>query len=120
MVILATCIAGICHIVVMSRETSDRARSDYVAVNIAKNRIEQARRADFEHAERLAETRARVDESGLSRTNGLYRRSTAVSRPADDLIEIAVTVEIWDRETLKFGHPQTVSGRLAAFREVAR
>ena len=42
-------VAGMCRLLVVVKETADRARDHYVAVNIGKNRVERARAYEFQH-----------------------------------------------------------------------
>ena len=101
--VFAICISGICKLVLITRESSDRARSHYNAVNIGKNRLEKARVFPFTQLDQFAENQVVVDGGGGPSANGEFRRTTAVSNVTASLKELAVTVEIRNRVTRSFG-----------------
>src|SRR5262245_16463074 len=43
MFIFALCISGMCSLAMTAREACDRSRDHYIAVNLAKNRLERAK-----------------------------------------------------------------------------
>lgn len=78
------------------------ARAHYTAINIAKNRLELVRTFDFGQVDDFLETDIIVDASGAPSSEGNYRRSTAVSMVSSNLLELTVTVDIRNRQTLIF------------------
>lgn len=99
-------IAGMCALAVIVKESSDRARDHYVAVNLAKNRLERAKSFDFTQLYTFRESQSLVDLNGTpvsaSDPRGDYRRSTIVTNVTDNLTEVRVTVEIRNRQTWEF------------------
>jgi len=119
LMIFALCIAGFCGASVCFRELSDRARTHYTAVNIAKNRLERAKTAEFSQLHLFEESQTRVDYLGSTDASGDYRRTTSVSNATEGLTEVVVTVEIKDRVTLGFDREsETVGTYIADFEEV--
>ena len=115
--IFAICISGICKLVLITRESSDRARSHYSAVNIGKNRLELARVFPFAQLDQFAENQVVVDGGGSPSASGEFRRTTAVSNVTATLKEMAVTVEIRNRVTLRFeGVSEAVRTYITDFR----
>ena len=100
--IFAICIGGACMLVVQTRQAMDNARSHYVAVNIAKNRLEKGRTFGYDQLSVFAEDDVIVDISGAADADGNYRRTTVVSNVTSNLVEMIVTVEIRDRVTRQF------------------
>ena len=103
LVIFGICIGAFCELTVLLRQTSDKARDHYVAVNIAKNRLERARNYDFDALNGFTESQMVVDNSGNSSLGGDFRRSTSISTVSTNLKQVAVSVEIRDRITRRFG-----------------
>jgi hypothetical protein len=101
--IFGLCVGGLCGLATLVRELSDRSRDHYVAINIAKNRIERAKTFDFDELDLLSESGVVVDVNGTPNGSGHYRRSTSVSFAATNLKEIAVQVDIRNRVTTQFG-----------------
>jgi len=99
-------IAGMCALAVIVKESSDRARDHYVAVNLAKNRLERAKSFDFIQLYTFRESQLLVDLNGTPVTasdpRGDYRRTTIVTNVTDNLTEVRVTVEIRNRQTWGF------------------
>lgn len=104
LVILALFITGTCQLLMSHRQVSDMARGHYTAINIAKNRMELVRTFDFDQVHNFQENNMVVDSSGLADPDGLYRRSTEFSPVGanNNLIELTVTVDIRNRQTLQF------------------
>jgi hypothetical protein len=100
--VFAASVAGLCALSVISRESSDRARDHYVAINLAKNRLERVKSFDFAQLYLFAENRTLIDETGKPDTGGDYRRTTVVSNVTVNLTEVRVTVEIRNRDTWAF------------------
>ena len=90
------------------------ARAHYAAANIAKNHLELIRSFDYSQRGDFAETDILVNETGLTDSNGKFRRHTVYSAVSSNIIEIAVTVEIMDRKTLSFdGREETLKSYYA-------
>jgi prepilin-type N-terminal cleavage/methylation domain-containing protein len=118
MFILGMCMAGTCAVAVSVKTTGDRARQQYVATNIARNRAERLRNFDFAQIDSFGESNVRVNASGSPDTVGEYRRTTSVSLVSTDLKEVAVNVDILDRKTWAFaGHKVSIRTYLARFQE---
>lgn len=100
--IFAAMVAGMCGLVLIARESSDRARDHYVAVNLAKNRLERAKSFGFDQLSMFAEDKVRMNSQGVQTPNGDFRRTTIVSNVTPNLTEVRVTVEIRNRETWEF------------------
>lgn len=101
--ILGICIGGVCALVVQSKEMTDRARDHYTAVNIAKNRLEQARALGYDALSTFVEPATVVDRTGSPDDEGDYQRATIISNTATNLAEIIITVQIRNRMTRQFG-----------------
>jgi Tfp pilus assembly protein PilV len=114
--IFSICIGGICSLMIMSRESSDRARSHYTAVSIAKNRLERMRVAQFSEVGLFAESAVVVNYAGVAMPNGDYQRTTTISNVSSTLKQVTVTVEIRNRVTRAFdGIGETLNTYLADF-----
>ena len=104
LLIFAITVSGVCKLIVAARESSDRARDHYIAINMARNRLERARTFVFGQLPQLAEMQTPVAEDGqqTSNTTSPFRRTTVVSNLSANLIEMTVTVEIRNRRTRLF------------------
>jgi type II secretory pathway pseudopilin PulG len=102
LLILGVCIAGMCLLMVSVKESGDLARDHYVAINLAKNRVERAKTFEFDMLPSFAEDGTVVDQNGAPAGGARYRRSTTVTAVSSNLVEFVVTVAIRDRETLAF------------------
>lgn len=100
--LLAVFTTGACKLLLSHRRLTDMARAHYTAINIAKNRMELVRTFDFGQVNDFLETDVIVDASGVPDTEGNYRRSTAVSTVSGNLLELIVTVDLRNRNTLVF------------------
>jgi len=110
-------VVGMFRVLVVARETSDRARDHYVAINLAKNRLERARAFDFSQLYLFAEAGTVVDHNGAPTADGRFRRITTVTPIATNLVEMAITVQIKDRFKLQFGsESEELSSYLANLR----
>jgi len=100
--IFAVFTTGACKLLLSHRKVTDMARAHYTAINIAKNRMELVRTFDFGQVDDFLEDKVVVDASGLPSTEGNYRRSTAVRIVSSNLLELTVTVDLRNRQTLAF------------------
>jgi prepilin-type N-terminal cleavage/methylation domain-containing protein len=117
--IFAVFVGGACAVVIAARQLNELARDRYIAVNLAKNRLERARTFPFDQLSSFDESNVQIDSVGDPSNNGNYRRSTTVSNVSASLIEMSVAVEIRDRKTLQFeGQAETVSSMFADGMEV--
>jgi len=116
--VLSLCIGGMCKVAVCLKQTSDKARSHYVAINIAKNRLERMRTFDFNELYLFAEDKVLINVSGNPDSGGDYRRSTVLSEMQTNLIEAAITVEIRDRISRGFdGEGENIESCFADIQE---
>lgn len=104
--LFALFIGGACQVVTSTRKVSDQAQAHYVALNIAKNQIEQVRnlrRADFDQILALQESNTPVDAKGqpTSESTSLFNRTTTITKDTrnDFLIEVKVEIGIKNRST---------------------
>jgi len=97
-------VGGMAFLFVQTKDIADKARDHYVAVNLAKNRLERAGAFDFTALGFLTETNVVVDVNGAPDTAGSYRRTTTVTAvPAStNLAEVVVKVEVKNRRTDAF------------------
>jgi type II secretory pathway pseudopilin PulG len=100
--VFAVFTTGACKLLLSHRKVSDMARAHYTAINIAKNRMELMRTFDFGQVDDFLEDKVVVDASGVPSTEGNYRRSTEVNNVSSNLVELTVTVDIRNRQTLVF------------------
>lgn len=79
------------------------ARNHYVAINIAKSRLERARDFAYNQLINLNETNIVVNDNGVPADGGYFRRSTTVSTNIlPGLTEIEVRTDIRNSKTLTF------------------
>ena len=96
--------AGICTLITQSKRLSDSARDHYIAINIAKNRLEFARFLPISVlSDRLTTNQEIVNVDGEIETNAMFMRSTVVTQKTANLKEVIVTVAIRNRYTWEFG-----------------
>lgn len=117
--IFTICIGGMCRLGVSVRETSDRARDHYTAINIAKSRLERVKTFEFDQLPYFVENEVRVDENGTPDTDGLFRRSTTVTDVKSNLRNVTVSVEMLNRVTLAFdGEDESIMSYVADFLDI--
>ena len=102
--------AGICALIVQSKRLSDTARDHYVAVNLAKNRMERARNMQYDTLPFLVESNQYIDVSGavVQPVEAMFKRKTDVLLTGSNLTEVVITVEIRDRGTWVFSGSKEV------------
>jgi Tfp pilus assembly protein PilV len=116
--IFATFTTGACKVFMATRRVSDMARAHYVAVNLAKNRLEIVRAFPFDQLTAFAENNVIVNVNGEADSTGQYSRSTAVTAVSTNLMEVVVAVNIQNRKTLKFdGGVETVASYFSKYLE---
>lgn len=114
--LFALFIACACELTVVTRQTSDRARFRYTAVNMAKNRIERAMTFDYDQVE-LCELRNIVmDGNGAPDANGDYRVSTTVTQAGSNIKTVSVRVDVRSRRSMEFdGESQVLTSYVTPF-----
>lgn len=98
-------LGGAYSLVIHAARVSRMARDHYIAVNLAKNRIERARNFRYADLYLLAESNQVMDENGGPSDSGRFRRTTAVdsvSRPG--MTVVTVTVRVRSLRTGAFGN----------------
>jgi len=95
-------ITALTSLTLTAKESGDVARDHYVAVNLAKNRLERAKSFGFTQLSLFAESDVIVDNSGAPSPNGRFRRTTTISNVSPTLVEINVNVETQSRTTLEY------------------
>lgn len=101
-IVFGAFIAGMCEVVMVAKEASDRGRLHYAAINIAKNRLERIKTFGFEQLPRFVETRVVVNVQGQAASAGDYRRTTTVQNVKTNLAQVTVLVDIRNKETAQF------------------
>ncbi|MBN1671710.1 MAG: hypothetical protein JXR37_11780 [Kiritimatiellae bacterium] len=113
MLLLSIVMAGAFGLVFQAGRMNRMARNHYVAINIAKNRVERARNFEYSDLYLLAEAGLTVDENGSPAPEGGYRRATLVNTNyAERLTEMTVRVEIRDIGTGTFRGEEEVLNTL--------
>lgn len=93
-------LAGAYKVMVSAADLSRSARHHYLAINLAKNRLERARNFAYGDLNLLAENNVVIDDNGTPDTAGTFRRSTVVvTNYAPNLTKITVTVGMKNRKT---------------------
>lgn len=104
--VFAVFMTGASKILMSHRKVTDMARSHYVAINIAKNRMELVRTFGFDHVHEFLEDKVLVNANGLPSTEGDYRRTTQISNISVNLVELFITIDIRNRKSLEFSGEQ--------------
>ena len=87
-------------LIVRSSEMSRSARRHYIAISLAKNRLERARNFLYNDLKLMAETDLTVNDNGNPDPEGRFRRTTTVNPAfATNLTEVIVTVKIRNPHT---------------------
>ena len=100
--VLAMCIGGLCQLFVNVHQLSEMSRSHYIAINIAKNRIERAKTLEYSDLALVTENDGPVNVSGAPDNNGFFKVTTELRAAGTNLMEMIVTVGIKNRTTLTF------------------
>jgi type II secretory pathway component PulJ len=104
-VVVAICLlvmvmGGAYSLIVRSSELSRSARRHYIAISLAKNRLERARNFLYNDLKLMAETDLTVNDNGNPNPNGRFRRTTTVNTNyAASLTEVIVVVKIRNPHT---------------------
>ncbi len=102
LLVFAMAVGGMCSLALSSKQILDTSRDHYVAVNLAKNRIERVKTFNFNELELFIDANTVLDESGTPNPNGNYSRTTQVSSVTPNLKEVVVTIAMRNRKTLVF------------------
>ena len=115
--LLMIILAGAFSVMVRAADLSRSARNHYLAINLAKNRLERARNFAYGDLNLLTESRVVIDDNGTPDTRGRFRRSTVVNTNyAVNLTEISVTVDVRGSHTGTFGtEKETVASLFTAY-----
>jgi len=107
LLILVLVVAGGYSLIARAANLSRAARHHYVAISLAKNRIERTRNFEFKDLNLLGESDVVMDANGSPVPSGWYSRTTTVSTNyGPGLTEIVVTVKIRNMKTGGFGTEQ--------------
>jgi hypothetical protein len=101
--LLLLVIAGAYMLVVRSSALVRSGRNHYLAINIAKARIERARNFQYGDLPLLTETNVVVDDNGVPVSSGDFRRTTEVNTNYQpNLTLLTVNVDIRRLKTRQF------------------
>ena len=106
LLIMAMAVAGLCSLALTSKQILDTSRDHYVAVNLAKNRIERVKTFSFDELELFGEAGTLLDNAGAPDVNGSYSRATTVTNITDNMKEVIVTISIKNRKSLLYAPGQ--------------
>jgi Tfp pilus assembly protein PilV len=106
LLIFAICAGGMGALIVQAKQLKDRARDHYIAVNIAKNRMERSKAYMPDQLYMFTENNLVVNSSGDPDSSGNFRRSTAVTTIQSNLVQLVVRIDIRDRISRTFGAEQ--------------
>jgi type II secretory pathway pseudopilin PulG len=110
--LLVMVIAGAYTLINQSSRLIRGARNHYVAINIAKARIERARNFPYNQLPLMQEAALTLNDDGTPDSSGYFRRSTLVStNEAPGLTRITVQVEMRNLKTRQFiGEKESITG----------
>ncbi len=119
-VILAFAIAGSYALIIRSASMIRASRNHYVAVNLAKDRIERARSVPYSQLILLTESRLVVDDSGTPCSTGDFCRTTTVNTNYQSGVTlITVNTEVKSLKTRSFdGESEPVSSLFTEYIEL--
>jgi hypothetical protein len=87
-------------LIIKSSELSRSSRRHYIAISVAKNRLERARNFLYNDLKLMAETNLTVNDNGNPDPDGRFRRTTIVNTNyAPGLTEVTVDVKIRNPHT---------------------
>ena len=99
--LILTVMASSYVLIIQSAELSRSARRHYIAISLAKNRLERARNFLYNDLKLMAESDLTVNDNGNPDPAGRFRRTTVVDTNyaatqglSGDLTEVIVTVKI--------------------------
>lgn len=92
--------SGAYLLIIQSSELSRSSRRHYIAISLAKNRLERARNFLYNDLKLMAETDLTVNDNGNPDPDGRFRRTTTVNTNySETLTEVIVTVKIRNPHT---------------------
>jgi hypothetical protein len=91
--------AGSFGLVGSVREAMDGSRDHYVAVNLAKNRMERLRLYPVAQLSQLREREVVLNEIGTADSSGNFRRTTSANPLNTNLWDVTISVAVRDRTT---------------------
>ena len=94
--------SGAYLMIIKSSELSRSSRRHYIAISLAKNRLERARNFFYSDLQLLSESDMIVDDNGTPDPDGKFKRTTEVNTNTTygaGLTEIIVTVKIRNPHT---------------------
>ena len=104
--LILTVMASSYVLIIQSAELSRSARRHYIAISLAKNRLERARNFLYNDLKLMAETDLTVNDNGNPDPAGRFRRTTVVDTNyaaahglSGYLTEVTVTVKIRNPHT---------------------
>lgn len=117
--LLSIVVAGAYGLITSAARLNRTSRSHYLAANMAKNRLENARNYRYEELPLLREDRVVVNDQGAPDTMGFFRRSTLVNTNYGyKLTEITIAVEMKSTKTGQFaGEEERVSSLFTDYSE---
>ena len=116
MVVLAMVMGGAYTLIVQSAQLSRAARDHYVAVNLAKNRMERARNFQYSDLRLVAESNMIVDENGNPNTAANFKRTTVVTTNySANVTQVSVSVQIRNYRTGSWGATEQMSSLFANY-----
>ena len=96
MALITLCIGGIITVVVQSADMGHTADYTYVAIDLAKNRIERIRQIrnekGYDIIPQTAETDTIIDRNGIPDLNGDFKRTTTIEPTSTRLTKVTVGV----------------------------
>ena len=102
-VLLTMVMAGTYKIITATATLNRVVRNHYVAVNLAKNRLERARNFPYADLALLTESKVVVNDNGVPTTEGRFRRTTAIdTNYAPEVSQVTVTVDIMNLKSGAF------------------
>ena len=118
--ILAFAIGGSYSLLIRSAAMIRSSRNHYVAVNLAKDRIERAHSVPYSQLNLLVESKLVVDDSGIPSSTGDFRRTTTVNTNYQSGVTlITVTTELKSLKTRSFdGEAEPVSALFTEYIEL--
>lgn len=119
-VILAFAIAGSYALIIRSASMIRSSRNHYMAVNLAKDRLERARSVPYSQLIMLSESQLAVDDTGTPSSTGDFRRTTTVNTNYQSGITlITVNTEVKSLKTRSFdGEAEPVSALFTEYIEL--
>jgi hypothetical protein len=110
--LLVLVIGGSYSLVTRSQALIYSARNHYVAINIARARLERARNFAFDQLPTLTETNVVVNDSGIPSDSGYFRRTTQIVtnyQPGLTYIQVRTDIRYYKDLTFKDDYESVAS-----------